>query len=92
MTKKIRPIQYLKPNQCWRCRGKLQLLEEETFIAPIDSKGLPIGGETYVDVKLRCSKCGEEYDAVKKGMCYVIAPTLPPIAPHIDDDYNPFYQ
>lgn len=88
--KKIRPIQYLKANQCWKCRGKLQLLEDETFIAPLDSKGLPIGGETFCDVRLRCVKCGEEYNAIKKGMYYAIAPTLPPIP--VIGDYNPFYQ
>lgn len=91
MSKKlIRPIQYLKLNQCRECKGKLQLVEEETYVAAIDSKGLPIGGQSFVDQRLRCLKCGAEYECVKEGMYYHIAPQTQQI-PVIIEDYNPFY-
>lgn len=90
MAKSKRPIQYLKINQCRNCKGRLQLVEEETYVAALDSRGLPIGGQSFVDMRLRCTKCGEEYDCVKEGMHYAIAPKTQPI-PVIVKDYNPFY-
>ena len=89
--KKIKPIQLLKANQCPECRGKLELVEEETYVAAIDSKGLPIGGQSFVEQRLRCVKCHAEYNCEKKGPCYHIAPVLPPL-PVIVEDFNPFYQ
>lgn len=91
MSKMIKPFTYLKPNQCPACRGKLMLVEEESYAARLDSKGLPIGGDTYVEQRLVCTKCGSEYDCEKNGIVYQIAPKLPPI-PVIIKDFNPFYQ
>ena len=48
MSKMIKPFTYLKPNQCPKCRGKLMLVEEESYAARLDSKGLPVGGDTYM--------------------------------------------
>lgn len=89
--KKIKPMQYLNPNQCPKCGGKLMLVEEESCVSTLDKKGLPIGGDTYVEVRLVCKKCGETFEAEKCGMLYQIAPNLPKI-PVIIEDYNPFYQ
>ena len=91
MSKMIKPFTYLKPNQCPNCRAKLMLVEEESYAARLDSKGLPIGGDTYVELRLVCTKCGAEFDCEKKGMYYHIKPKLPPI-PVIAKDFNPFYQ
>ena len=91
MSKMIKPFTYLKPNQCPKCRGKLMLVEEESYAARLDSKGLPVGGDTYIEQKLVCCRCGAEYEAEKKGMYFHIAPTLPQI-PVIVKDFNPFYQ
>ena len=91
MKKKIKPIIILDNNQCPKCRGRLMLVEEESYVAMLDKKGLPIGGEEYVDQRLVCKDCGESYKAEKKGMFYQIASTLPQI-PVIAKDYNPFYQ
>lgn len=91
MMKFTKPIIFLKPNQCPKCYGKLMLVEEESYVAKLDNKGLPIGGQTYVEQRLVCESCGESYDAEKKGMYFEIAHTLPPI-PVIAKDYNPFYQ
>lgn len=90
MNKVKKPIQYLKANQCRKCKGKLQLVEEETYIATLDTKGLPIGGQSFVSQRLRCLKCGESYDCEKKGMYYHIAPRTRPL-PVIIEEYNPFY-
>lgn len=85
-----RPIVFLNNNQCPGCMGTLQLLEEETYVAAIDKKGLPIGGQSFIYARLRCKKCGAEYDAEKKGMYYAIKPTLPQIQ-QIFKEFNPFY-
>ena len=58
--------------------------------AAIDKKGLPIGGQSFIYARLRCKKCGAEYDAEKKGMYYAIKPTLPQIQ-QIFKEFNPFY-
>lgn len=89
--KMIKPFKFLNVNQCPKCQGKLMLVEEESYVAKLDKKGLPIGGQSYVEQRLVCRECGESYDAEKKGMCFQIAHTLPPI-PVILEDYNPFYQ
>lgn len=89
--KSIKPFTYLKPNQCPNCKGKLVLVEQESYTAKLDSKGLPIDGISCVDQRLVCTKCGNEYECEKKGMLYQIAPLLPPI-PVIMKDFNPFYQ
>lgn len=89
--KKIRPIQYAKPNQCKNCGGRLELIEEEVFISQLDSKGIPNKGDTFFSSRLRCIKCNAEFDAMKKGMHYAIASNVPPI-PVIAKEYNPFYQ
>lgn len=90
-TKLIKPFTFAKPNQCRYCKGKLELVDEDIVIAKLDSKGLPIGGDSYTSQRLRCVKCGEEYEAEKKGMFFHIASSLPPI-PVIVEEYNPFYQ
>lgn len=91
MSKLIKPMTFLKMNQCPHCKGKLELVEEETYISNIDSTGIPIGGESYVDSRLRCRKCAAEFTAMKKGMHYFIAPSTPQEI-NIMGDYNPFYQ
>lgn len=91
MPKKIRPFRRLKANQCMECFGKLELVEEELYIAPLDSKGIPIRGDTYATGRLRCTKCGAEYDCEKRGMHYGIDFKCTPI-PKIVKDFNPFYQ
>jgi len=85
-----RPIVFLNNNQCPKCYSKLELLETETYVAAIDAKGAPIGGDTFVDAILRCPKCGEEYAATKKGIYYYIKPDVPEIHP-IFKEFNPFY-
>ena len=87
----VRPFTYLDINQCPVCKGTLQLVEEETYVGALDSKGLPIGGQSFMDMRLRCTKCHKEYEAEKHGICYTIKHTLPPIVP-IMEDFNPFYQ
>lgn len=89
--KLTKPFKLLNVNQCPKCHGKLMLVEEESYVAKLDKKGLPVGGQTCVEQRLVCSECGESYDAEKKGMCFQIAHTLPQI-PVIVKDYNPFYQ
>lgn len=89
--KTVKPIQYLRTNQCRNCKGRLELVEEETYIGALDSKGLAIGGQSFIDVRLRCPKCGTEYECEKKGMYYHIKPYFDPV-PVIVQDYNPFYQ
>ena len=89
--KNDKPFVFIRVNQCPNCKGKLELLEEETYVAKLDSKGVPIAGETYVDLRVRCVRCGSEFDAKKQGMHYCIDHHLPPILP-IAKDYNPFYQ
>lgn len=91
MGKLIKPFIYGKMNQCPECGGKLELVEEETYVAAIDSKGVPIGGESFVDMRLRCMSCRKEYDAQKKGMHYMIDHHCAKIVP-IARDYNPFYE
>lgn len=87
----IKPFTFAKPNQCRYCKGKLELVDEDIQISKLDSKGLPINGIAYTSQRLRCTKCGEEFDAEKKGMYFKIATDVPPI-PVIMEDYNPFYQ
>ena len=89
--KMIKPFKFLDVNQCPKCGGKLILVEEESYVAKLDKKGLPVGGQSCVEQRLVCGECGESYDAEKKGMCFQIASTLPAI-PVIIKDYNPFYQ
>lgn len=89
--KMIKPFKFLDVNQCPKCGGKLMLVEEESYVAKLDKKGLPVGGQSCVEQRLVCGECGESYDAEKKGMCFQIASTLPAI-PVIIKDYNPFYQ
>lgn len=89
--KKNKPFYYLKPNQCRSCGGKLELVDEDIAVAKLDSKGLPMWGDSYTNQRLRCPKCGSEFDCVKQGMSFVIAPTAPPIQP-IMKGFNPFYQ
>lgn len=89
--KKIKPFKFLNPNQCPKCHGKLILVEEESYIAKLDKKGLPLNGQSYVEQRLVCSECGESYDTEKKGMCFQIKHSLPQI-PVIMEEYNPFYQ
>lgn len=89
--KMIKPFKFLDVNQCPKCGGKLMLVEEESYVAKLDKKGLPVGGQSCVEQRLVCRECGESYDAEKKGMCFQIASTLPAI-PVIIKDYNPFYQ
>lgn len=89
--KLIKPFIFLKPNQCPKCRGKLVLVEEESYISKIDSKGLPITTDSYVEQRLVCSKCGAEYEPEKKGMVFQIKSSLPPV-PVIVKEFNPFYQ
>ena len=85
-----RPIIFLSNNQCPGCLGTLQLVEEEVYIGALDKRGFDIGGETLVSAQLRCTKCGEIYDAEKKGVYYAIAPTLP-VIPQVFKEFNPFY-
>ena len=93
MAKKIKPIIHLNPNQCPECKkGKLLLVEEESYVAPLDSKGLPLAGQTYIEQKLVCSKCGSEFDCTKKGMFFQVKyKDIKPI-PDIAKDFNPFYE
>lgn len=91
MAKMIKPMIFLKPNQCPHCMGELQVVEEETYVGAIDSTGIPIGGQSFVDLRLRCTKCRKEYPASKKGMHYYITPTTQAEV-KIMDDFNPFYQ
>ena len=37
MAKMIKPMIFLKPNQCPHCMGELQVVEEETYVGAIDS-------------------------------------------------------
>ena len=90
-AKKIKPFTFLDANQCPKCGSKMMLVEDETYVAALDKKGLPIGGQSFIDQKLICKTCGESYTAEKKGMCFQIKSSLPPI-PVIVQDYNPFYQ
>ena len=86
----IKPFEFLRNNQCPKCKGKLVLVETENYVAELDGKGTIIDSITTVKSTLRCTKCNHTYDAEKKGMCYHIALTLPEI-PVIVQDYNPFY-
>lgn len=88
--KGIKPIKFVSINQCPSCYGRLELLELDTYVAAIDKKGRPIGGQEFTEASLRCTCCGKEYPAWKKGASYFIAPTTPEIRP-IMKDFNPFY-
>ena len=88
--KMIQPIKFVSNNQCPKCYGHLELLEVDIYVAAIDKKGRPIGGSEFTEASLRCKTCGEEYPAWKKGACYYIAPTTPPIKP-VMKEFNPFY-
>ena len=52
--KMIKPFKFLNVNQCPKCQGKLMLVEEESYVAKLDKKGLPIGGQSYVEKRLVC--------------------------------------
>lgn len=89
--KKIKPYIILKLNQCPNCLGKLKLIEEETYIGSLNEGGLLMSGDSLVEAKLYCPKCGNEYNADKKGARYYIAGDLPPIRPVKKKEFNPFY-
>lgn len=85
----IKPIIRLRPNQCPKCLGYLDLIEEETYVAPLDSNAIIKNGESYVELHLKCRDCQTMYPAIKKGMRYFIAPISKPT--FIMKEYNPFY-
>lgn len=87
----IKPFIFIDPNQCPYCLGKLIFRETEIFEARLDEYGVPIGGETMVQPKLVCSKCGKIYDCERKGLGYQIDCHLPKTRP-IVKEYNPFYE
>lgn len=88
---KIRPFKFINPNQCPKCFGILRLEEKETYKAKLNSEGIPMDGDIYVEAKLICTKCKEEFDCEKRGMSYIIDDHLPPIKP-VYKTYNPFYK
>lgn len=91
MSKKVKPFILLKMNQCPKCLSKLKLIEEETYVGSLNDGGLLISGDSLVEAKLYCPKCGAEYDAEKKGARYCIKQQLPPIRPVMKKEFNPFY-
>lgn len=91
MKKPICPIRYLGNNQCPQCTGELMLIEKETYVGALDKKGQAIGGQSFLEVAMRCTKCGAEYEADRKGLYYYIKPKTRPIV-HDIGDYNPFYK
>lgn len=91
MSKLIKPFIRLKLNQCPRCLGKLELVENETYVGALDSVGIPIGGQSFVDLMLRCTNCHAEYPAIKKGAHYAIKTDEDEIPVKIIKEFNPFY-
>lgn len=90
MSKLIKPFFRLKLNQCPKCFGKLELVENETYVGALDSVGIPIGGQSFVDVALRCTQCYSEFPAEKKGAHYAIKIENEQ-AVKIVKEFNPFY-
>lgn len=89
-NKLIKPFFRLKLNQCPKCFEKLELVENETYVGALDSVGIPIGGQSFIDVSLRCTKCYSEYPAMKKGAHYAIKVT-DEMPVKIVKEFNPFY-
>lgn len=89
----IKPMVKLKMNQCPNCiSGRLELVEEETYVGALNSTGVPIGGQSFINIILRCNNCKKKYPAIKKGVHYIIAPLNDNQSKVIINDYNPFYQ
>lgn len=92
MAKMIKPIVYLKPNQCPSCFSKMELVEEEVYVGEVDSVGRVVDGQSYYDIQLRCPRCRKSYPASKKGMHYYITPRVQePAKVVVMEEYNPFY-
>lgn len=90
----IKPVIYLKPNQCPECRSNLILVEESRSVANLDENGFPnpmdILEEEY-ESKLVCTECGKEFPVDKRGPYFCISRTTPKIAKNIIAAFNPFY-
>lgn len=84
-----KPMIRLKPNQCPKCLGYLQLIEKETYTAPLNGNAIPVTGESFVELALKCRDCQTVYPAIKRGMRYFIAPISKPTV--IVTEYNPFF-
>ena len=89
MSDIIKPMIRLKPNQCPKCLGYLDLIEEETYVAPLDGNAISQTGQSFVDLYLKCRDCQTMYPAIKKGIRYFIAPISAPTV--VMKEYNPFY-
>ncbi len=90
----IKPIKYFNVNQCPKCFGLLNLIEETTTFSRIGDSGeiMPDDSE-YIESKLFCDKCGESYDVEYYGLNHEkvrIKRTLTPVI--VNKGYNPFYK
>lgn len=93
MAKMIKPMIFLKPNQCPKCLSSMELIEEEINVSNMTTDGVPImNNETYINITLKCKKCKTTYPATKDGIHFSIKPSQSNEKPKIImNDYNPFY-
>lgn len=89
--KLIKPIKFIKFNQCPNCLGDMIFREVEIYESVLDENGIPGKGVTYVEPRLVCPRCGREYDCEKIGMMYKIDYHLPKVRPVVKSN-NPFYK
>ena len=88
-----RGIVYLDENECPKCRGRLVLVSVEKSVTQLNKDGLPIISndiDDEIDVCLSCKRCGETYDAEKKGMYFKVKKELPVINNPALEEFNPF--
>jgi len=68
MDKMYVPMRFLAPNECPSCKTKsLNLVDIDITIRGIDNSGRLTGSKDGCLYFLKCSKCGKEYDVIKRG-------------------------
>ena len=88
-----RGVVYLDENECPKCRGKLVLISVEKSVTPLNKDGIPVitsDIDDDIEVCLACKKCGETYEAEKKGMYFTVKKDLPALNNPSLKDFNPF--
>lgn len=67
------PITFISANQCPECLGEMKLVESDTTEILLTKEGVPNNlNVTEFNTKLKCMKCGKEYDVKKQGIYYGI--------------------